>query len=134
MKNFLVLVAFSLSFGCTGLLHTKCNMEYINSVGGISVGTPYLDEEDWFLPVNVDLSGLQFITCKPTQLNSAVICSKIKHEITDSLIFITVYKGLAGSKPVCDKIKLGQLTASVYKVYCRDESSDYCLGEIAISK
>jgi hypothetical protein len=64
---------------------------FIQSVGGISVGTPkQIESGIWNIPIDCDVSGLRTITVKPTTLNSALVVRKVKSKIQSGTLFIWV--------------------------------------------
>ena len=49
--------------------------EFIQSVGGIKLGYPYLRIGRYWVPVFVDVSGAQTITVAPTRRNTGLDCT-----------------------------------------------------------
>ncbi len=114
-----------------------CNWKFITSVGGIKTEDPIKTYDGWYLPIICDISGKTMITNKPTMINSALECSKIKYSKNDSAIFVTVYHGLFGAKTKdcrCRAINIGKLKLTKYKVYYKFDNEIHLIGEFDISK
>lgn len=108
---------------------------FIQSVGGLAVGTPSHSAVGWVLPVRADLSGLKTITAKPTTLNSTLVCERTDAAIEGRNIYITIVSALAHPKTSsrCPPATLGEISAGKYNVFYRGpgETPVY-LGEVSL--
>ena len=57
---------------------------FIQTVGGIKIEKPLETEDGFYLPVICNVSGQDFVTVKPTGMNSALFCLKTKTTINDN--------------------------------------------------
>lgn len=70
---------------------------FIQSVGGIRLGDPYLRGGRYWVPVLVDVSGAQTITVTPTLRNTGLVCTSVTFSGSGSYIdfdldfWLTVY-------------------------------------------
>jgi hypothetical protein len=98
--------------------------QFVQSVGGITVGKPEHLPSGWSLPVRADVSGLTAVASKPTTLNSALICERIVAVVEGRNIFLTIVSGLAhsGSTSLCPPANLGNPAAGQYRVFYRGPS------------
>ena len=46
---------------------------FVESLGGLKVGTPVKEAEGWTLPVECDLTGLRKVSVDPTSMNSSLM-------------------------------------------------------------
>ena len=111
--------------------------EFIESVGGIAIGTPSRNlRGSVYLPVNCDVSGLTTITKKPTMINSALVVKGIDKKIADKYILISVDSGLASviSKTcTCSGVDLGDIPNGDYQVfYYGSDREKHFLGKVAV--
>lgn len=92
---------------------------FVQSVGGIKIKNPRREEEGWFLPVEIDVSGLKTVTVTPTAQNSGLACEKTSARVSGQKILITVHTGTP--KPnraaTCPPAPLGNLESGAYDVY-----------------
>jgi hypothetical protein len=108
---------------------------FVQSVGGLAVGTPSHGTDGWALPVRAHVSGLETITAKPTTLNSALICERTKAAIEGRNIYITIVSALAhpNARTHCPPATLGEISAGNYSVFYRGPSEmPIPLGEVSI--
>jgi hypothetical protein len=56
------------------IVEPAAKWDFIKSVGGLSLGQPRIDDNIFWLPIDVDLSGNRQITVAPTMQNSGVKC------------------------------------------------------------
>jgi hypothetical protein len=63
---------------------------FVQSIGGLTLGAPTRIAHGWALPVNVNVSGLEALTRKPTMLNSALICDSTNVAVNGNLIYLTI--------------------------------------------
>jgi len=114
------------------------NWQFVQSVGGLSVGIPYLDEysNSWFLPIQCNVSGTQKITVEPKALYSGIICKDVEAEIDGNSVYITLVTkpaGLFSGNASCPPAFLGHsshadgsssISAGKYVVYYRGVHED----------
>lgn len=108
---------------------------FIQSVGGMAIGTPKKANGEWSLPVMADVSGLTTVTVKPSTLNSALICEKTVATVEGHNLYLTVFTGTAGSSytPRCPPAKLGAIPTGNYRVFYRGQNeSPIPLGALRI--
>jgi hypothetical protein len=108
---------------------------FVQSVGGIEVGTLLKKETGWVLPVRSDVSGLRAVTVKPTALNSGLSCRRIEATIEGNAIFLTIDTGVAGGgrSSVCPSALLGHPRAGKYLVFYRSPNEKPVpIGEVSI--
>jgi hypothetical protein len=126
MDKRILLLAVVLCLQAVGNAYTQLDIrpgnswEFIQSVGGIKVGTPTRGDNDQvFLPVLCDVSGLTEITCKPTKVNSALHVQLLTAWVKANQIQITLRSGLVGDEgsPRCGSVQLGALDSGDYDVY-----------------
>jgi len=112
------------------------NWDFIQKVGGIKTETPFETENGFYLPVKCNVSGLDSVTIKPTTLNSALSCLKIKSTVNGNTIHLKVIAGLAVTKKSdcnCKAVRVGDLDPGNYIVYYGDESSfEHPIGKFTI--
>jgi len=110
--------------------------DFIQKVGGIKTETPLETEDGFYLPVKCNVSGLDSVTIKPTTLNSAFSCLKIKTTVNGNTIHLRVIAGLAVTKKSdcnCKAVRVGALEPGNYIVYYGDESSfEHPIGKFTI--
>ncbi len=106
--------------------------EFMESVGGISIGTPYRTSKGTvYLPINCDVSGVTEITRKPTLMNSAIVVDAVTAKVRKNEILISVDTGLVKekSKCTCDGVDLGNVPAGQYEVlYCGSDRQKHRIG------
>lgn len=104
------------------------NWQFVQSVGGLSVGVPTHGAEGWILPIQADVSGLKKITIQPTVINSGIVCEKVKAEVEESNIYLTLVTGIPGlfsKNAQCPSASLPPSTApGKYTVYYRSQHKD----------
>lgn len=110
--------------------------DFIQKVGGIMIETPLKTEEGFYLPVKCNVSGLDSVTIKPTTLNSALSCLKIKSTVNGNIIHMKVIAGLALTKKSdcnCKTVRVGDLEPGNYMVYYGDKSCfEHPIGKFTI--
>lgn len=119
------------------LLGLKCSWEFMQSVGGLTIGSPERhDDATWSLPVNCNVSGLRAFTVKPAGANSGLVWADTIVEVGRNKIYITIEKGvgtLAGNSGVCGPAGLGSIKAGTYSVfYLSTDRSKHLLGTVDI--
>ena len=112
------------------------NWDFIQKVGGIKTETPLETENGFYLPVKCNVSGLDSVTIKPTTLNSALSCLRIKSTVNGYTIHLKVIAGLAVTKKSdcnCKAVRIGDLEPGNYIVYYGDKSSlEHPIGKFTI--
>lgn len=112
------------------------NWDFIQKVGGIKTETPLETENGFYLPVKCNVSGLDSVTIKPTTLNSALSCLRIKSTVNGYTIQLKVIAGLAVTKKSdcnCQTVRIGDLEPGNYIVYYGDKSSfEHPIGKFTI--
>ena len=87
-------VSCSSLVGCVTSSH--CNWDFIQGVGGITVGNPKpVPNDGWVIPVECDVSGLTMITTKPRGVNSALVVKDVKCKTKRNRILIWVVSCVA---------------------------------------
>jgi hypothetical protein len=137
MKLLAILVLFSSPLlGHATLLGTEQTWDFMQSVGGISLGTPEKKGNRWFLPLLCDVSGLKEFTVKPTLLNFALVWNDTEAEVADQEILVTIETGvvnLSGKSTACGAAELGYVKLGKYRVIYRDpDGSKHLVGEVEI--
>jgi hypothetical protein len=133
MKKILSLFVFGLVLlplcGCSNairnILSEHKDFEFIQTVGGIEVGDlQALKDESYYLPVKVDVSGLNFVTKKPENLNSALAVSHIGYKIENNLILIWINTCVAGGGkgPISKGFIIDKLNKGKYSVQYLDKN------------
>ena len=100
--------------------------DFIQKVGGIKTENPLETQDGFYLPVICNVSGTDSITVKPTQLNSALVCTNIHVKHINDKIYLTIITGLPISSYKtcnCKAVNIGRLKNGLYKVYYKDKSS-----------
>ena len=118
MKSLTLLLILLIS-SCTSATSQERSWSFIQSIGGIKIGQAYKDNDTYYLPIQVDVSGLQEITTKPTMLNSALMCSRTGHLIKDNEIHISIFTALINdtASKNCKAVPLINVKEGVYAVY-----------------
>ncbi len=121
------------------------NWSFVQSVGGIEIGAPFLHHWGWVLPVRADVSGRQRVTTKPTRLDSALVCERTDVAVEGRNIYITVATEPAtrstrallfpdGSSR-CLPVMLGEVLPGKYEVFYRGPSdTPVRLGEVSLGE
>ena len=119
----LLAVAFPLC-GCAGLISIFTSdhrdWTFIQSVGGLFVGNPkHLESDNWYLPIDCDVSGIRTITIKPTTVNSALVVRKIKTKVKLNTVQIWVITSVADKQNISSSstgVTLKGITEGSYKI------------------
>jgi hypothetical protein len=109
---------------------------FIQKVGGIRTEQPIETEDGLYLPVTCNVSGTDSITNKPIELNSALVCKKIRIKHEDNKIYLTVITGLPISSNTtcnCKAVNIGNLDNGSYQVYYKDKSSEHLIGHFDLT-
>jgi hypothetical protein len=111
---------FSMLLALSSPAHAeKRDWTFVESVGGLSVGTPYHTAEGVMLPVRAAVSGIKTFTVKPTVMNSSVGCEKVIAVVEGHKIYLTVETSFGGNSR-CPAAKLGAVEAGKYAVLYRE--------------
>ena len=131
----IVLLIFSQSALCA-LLGEERDWEFIQSVGGISIGEPVVEKNNWLLPVKCNVAGLREITVKPTTLNSGLVWADTEVGIKGGVIYLsieTALVGMGGESSDCGPAKLGEIEPGKYSVmYLSPDKSTNPIGDVEI--
>jgi hypothetical protein len=131
----------SLAALLVGVAYSACSGErrdwaFVQSVGGMALGTPYRNASGVMLPVAVDVSGLRAITTTPRIVNSGLALKEIavwREGRTLGLALITTVAG-PGARTTSGDLELGPLEPGRYTVvYPEPDGRRVELGEIAVA-
>lgn len=111
---------------------------FIQSVGGIRVGTPKSQGSGrWLLAVVCDVSGLTTITQKPTSINSGLVVTKVLHRISASELRISVAMNarFSGSRTSrCGDIDVTGASEGHYEVFYEEPNKTlHAIGTVVFS-
>jgi hypothetical protein len=129
--------------GCESIVSSAArsprDWQFVQSVGGISLGTPNRDDRGHvLLPIRCDVSGLQTITVRPTTINSGIVCESPIVRVRSSTIFLTIRTSVPSKRypnARCPDADLGAPTAGQYSViYASPDGSQHPLGSIQIPR
>jgi hypothetical protein len=121
MKSYIPIFFAILFIGC--VVEHK-DWEFIQSVGGMSVGKPYRTEKGVMLPVSCDVSGLKTITVKPKTMNSGLSIKEIKIERTSNVISLALITSVGGNSS-CNDIFLGYLPSGKYSIVYKEPNGSF---------
>jgi hypothetical protein len=113
---------------------TKCDWQFVQSVGGAAIGTPQHNEKKHvILPIKCNLAG-ETITTHPTTGYSGLAFDTPKVRINGTNIFLTFRTILAGKWVAqCPPADLGKLPGGDYAVFYRSpDGTHQPLGSIHI--
>jgi hypothetical protein len=111
------------------------NWSFVESVGGIAVGTPQRTAQGWVLPVDADVSGLRNITTRPTATNSGIACKGIGAKVEGRAVYLTLVSQVAGQggEARCPPVNLGAMDVGKYTVlYAGAGEPPHTIGSIVI--
>lgn len=116
---------------------TTQDWNFVQSVGGITIGTPQWADGEWMLPVHADASGLINNGVQPTTLNSALACKDVKARRRGSTILLALRTNLVGvgggHGSACPPVHLGRIKDGEYTVkYGASVDNAVPLGSIRI--
>jgi len=144
LKSLVLLAAFSFGFSaCSHVLSYAAreskDWEFVQSVGGLKLGSPYRDSKGHvLLPIICDVSGTKKITKQPTTLNSALACdtpSVIKRRCTILIAVRTTIASELHPNAACSPADLGVIQPGTYFVdYLGPKGARNNLGSIVIPK
>lgn len=121
----LAVLALVLSVSCCKLRGDTASWTFIQKTGGIKTEKPLETEDGFYLPIICNVSGLDSITVKPTTINSALSCIRIKLAIRGNAIHLKVVTGVAMSNIYdckCKAVCIGDLKPGDYTVYYGNEA------------
>jgi len=139
-------VASSLLFavGCSSSIvsiaaRSSRDWQFVQSVGGIAVGTPTRDSRGHvLLPIRCDVSGTQTVTVRPTAINSALVCESPTTRVRGSTVLLTIRTTIASShnsNAHCPTADLGALSTGEYSViYLSPDGSQHPIGSFQIPR
>ena len=95
--------------------------DFVQSVGGLTIGQPVKSSAGWQLPIRADVSGLRTVTVQPKVMNSGIACVETRAAVEGSSIFLTVITGIASSdrSAACPPAMLGSIAPGPYLVKYR---------------
>ena len=110
---------------------------FIQSVGGMALGTPYRTAEGVLLPVRVNVSGSERITTEPRALHSGIVIERIDARPDGSGLAVQVTTAPAAGKPgrraASGDVFLGNLAPGRYAVvYAEPNGGRVQVGEITV--
>ncbi len=120
-----------------GILPERQSWDFMQSVGGISVGDPFREDGTWFLPVSCDVSGTRKVTVEPTRLNSALAAADVRIQVKGTAVYVTVVTTMVSHNrsSLCKPAALGNLPVGTYSVFYRDpDGTRHKLGRISIKQ
>ena len=129
---------------------TAADWSFVQSVGGMRLGDPYIKDGHYYVPVVIDVSGNQSITTVPTAINTGLVCASMIGEGSGDIFgmdyWITIYiqpeTEAKSPKPgsVCPDVVLGRVGAGIappnWNVYFDDRpnsqrgSKDHLIGTV----
>jgi hypothetical protein len=124
------------------LLITGCAAEhrdwaFVQSIGGMAVGTPYRTASGVMLPVAVDVSGLKTITTKPRVMNSGLAVKEIvvrREGHTLGIALFTTAAGGSSARTTSGDVALGDLQPGRYSVvYAEPNGGRVDMGEVTVA-
>jgi hypothetical protein len=132
----ILIPSVALCFSLTDIFTANhLDWDFIQKVGGLEVSDPeYKPSEDWYLPVKCDVSGLQFITTKPTALNSALATKGVKAKVKGNKIQIWVISCLISKDhpdPVTKGVQLKNIKNGKYQIeYLSKDGTTVLIKEV----
>lgn len=78
VSSLLLVAGFPLT-GCgvaNAINNPAVDWEFVQAVGGLEVGTPYINDDMLWVPVTVDFSGRHAITTTPTAVETGLKCMR----------------------------------------------------------
>ncbi len=110
---------------------------FVESVGGIAIGELSKNQQDEvYLNVLCDVSGLTAITKPPTTMNSALVVKRINKKINGNELYLSISTGLATKENTtskCTGVNLGHISQGDYRVfYSGSEREKHLLGKINV--
>jgi hypothetical protein len=124
-----ILLAFLAIIICilfNAITRKSVDWDFIQKVGGITIGTPLETYDGYYLPVICNVSGTDSVNVKPTTINSALSCLHIKTKIKGDKIYLNVIAGVSITKHYnckCKAVNIGYLEPGNYTVYYKDKTS-----------
>lgn len=117
-----------------GLIAKRVSWDFLQSVGGIKIGTPYRDARGGaHLPIDCDISGTQAITTQPKALNSGWVVKKVRAKVKGKNIHIIIVSCLAHGRLTgfAPAASLSRLAAGSYHVVYEDpDGTTHAMGTI----
>ena len=134
-------LVFAVVSSCSHLMSSAArstrDWQFVQSVGGIAVGTPQRGANGQvLLPVNCDVSGLRAVTASPSAINSGIACEAPAVVVRGRSVYIAVVTSLPSEKvgsARCPDANLGTLAPGRYAVfYGSAEDTAHPLGSIEV--
>ncbi len=120
-----------------GILPERQTWDFMQSVGGISIGDPFREDGMWYLPVLCDVSGTRKVTVGPTRMNSSLAAPDVRIQVKGSAVYVTVVTTMVShnQSSLCKPASLGNLPAGTYSVFYRDpDGTRHKLGKVSIKQ
>ena len=107
------------SFG-SSLFDTKRDWQFVQSVGGMAIGTPHRDDRRHvILPIRCSLAG-ETVTRHPTTGYSGLAFDTPIVRVSSTNVFLTFRTTLPGKRDAqCPPADLGKITGGDYAVFYR---------------
>ena len=121
--------------------------EFVQSVGGIQLGDPYIRDGLYMVPIIVNLSGSQSITTQPTVSNTGLVCIGLFGDARGDILGIDVWVTILVEQESenrsprrnswCPDYQLGQVETGIgyhkWTIYYRDHpeserTKNYLIG------
>ena len=130
--------------GCSSFIvsvaaRSSRDWQFVQSVGGIALGTPTRDSHGHvLLPIRCDVSGTQTVTVRPTAFSSILVCEPPLIQVRATTVFLTIRTTVASnhnSDARCPTVDLGAFSAGEYSVtYLSPDGSQHPIGSIQIPR
>lgn len=140
VRHLILLLMLIPACEANALVSTAQSWKFMQSVGGLTLGEPHLEDRMWSLPVNCDVSGRKHYSTKPALVNPGIVWIGTMIEIEKDRIYLTIDTGPAmpSSLPgkastVCGPANLGRIKPGKYSVLYRNpDASDHLIGSVDI--
>jgi hypothetical protein len=137
-----VVTAALLVTGCdwlvTSLAAERRDWMFVQSVGGMALGTPYRTASGVMLPISVDVSGAKKITVEPRVINSALALKEVvvrREGHTLCIELITTVGSKSDWRTSSSDVALGDLDPGQYAVvYVEPSGARVAMGEIILAQ
>jgi hypothetical protein len=129
-------LALALALCAEAALAQARDWAFIQSVGGLALGTPRQRSGGWQLPIRCDVSGVEAVTQQPTAMNSSLICiTEARVEGQTILLTVLTRPDTDGAFSACRPARLGQPPKGRYEVFYAGSASERVpLGEVYIPR
>lgn len=126
MKNIVAIVLIGAASIACSQVENVASWRFIQSVGGMAIGTPIKTKGVWILPIFVDVSGLKKFTSNPTNLNSGIVCRRITSQIEGKTIYLTVHTGIPAKtgSAKCASIEMKSMIKGKHDVFYKEQNGN----------